>query len=406
MIEARLFGTFEVSVNGEPLGRLRSRKSYALLAMLLIRADKEVQRDFVCDSLWPDSTREKARVGLRQCLNDVRIALGIHADRISAPSTRSLMFHSDDCEIDVVEFDALLETSEPRPEQVDRLIELWRGPLLEQFPDDFVFYERDIRVRRLSEVLEREATLSLAAGQLGAASRWSTFALRLTPLSESCCRGVMSVLAADRNVPEAIRVYTEFRQRLWRDMRLEPSADTVSVYKSLKAPGVEPGTQKLRTVKPVTKLIGRDPEVAYINALLQDARIVTIVGAAGLGKTRLAMELASTGSYSFIPLAPLTVSELLADHVSREMHVHCPEDRESIEVLLDHLRTGQDVVVLDNAEHLVEACALLVHRLVTETDETKVIVTSRVVLGIPGEHVVHLNPLGTGLAFACSSPFC
>ncbi len=405
MIEGRLFGSLEVTISGVAMNRLRSRKSYALLSLLILRADMEVLRDFICDTLWPDSTREKARLGLRQCLNDVRLALGAEAYRIGAPTTRSLQFDSTDCEIDVVRFDHLVKSSELTRDQIDEVLSLYRAPLLEQYAEDFIFYERELRLRQLLEILECECGKAFQRGALADSSRWAKFAVTLNPLSETACRSLMLTLAAERNVPEAVKVYTEFRQRLWQEMRLVPSLETVGVYRSIKSPRTETPSSKLRTVKPISRMIGRDSEFAHVNALLVDARIVTIVGAAGLGKTRLALEIANKGGHPFIQLAPLTVPELLADHVAREMQIHCPEDRDSIDILLDHLRTGQDTLVLDNAEHIIEACARLVHRFVAETDETKIIVTSRVALGIPGEHVLQLNPLELGQASPAATLF-
>jgi len=257
-ISARLFGSFEVAIDGVDLPKLRSRKSYLLLALLMLHANREVERDFACQALWPESTLEKARLGLRQCLNDVRSALGPSAWRLGSPTTRSLLLNCEGCEIDVVEFDKVCLKQDLTTERVDRLLSLFRRPLLEQYDADFVYFERDHRTNKLLGVIEHESKRAIDSGESSTAARWARYALTLIPHSESACRCAMKALAVENDIPEALQIYSEFRLRLWREMRREPNAETIAVYHSLKT-GVQPNgagqLQHKRTIRSVRHLM-------------------------------------------------------------------------------------------------------------------------------------------------------
>src|SRR5262245_17519289 len=81
---ARLFGPLEVRVDGRPLPRLRTRRGEWLLALLILRAGRPVERGWLASVLWPDSREERARYNLRRTLADLRDALGTQADRLQS----------------------------------------------------------------------------------------------------------------------------------------------------------------------------------------------------------------------------------------------------------------------------------------------------------------------------------
>src|SRR5260221_3891324 len=91
---------------GHPLPRLRSRKGQWLLALLLMRSGREVERDWLAATLWPDSPEDLALANLRQSLSNLRSALGVEASRLHSPSPRTLRFDTTGIEVDVLRFDA------------------------------------------------------------------------------------------------------------------------------------------------------------------------------------------------------------------------------------------------------------------------------------------------------------
>src|SRR5438128_10967811 len=101
-----LFGPFEVRLHGQPLPRLRSRKGQWLLALLTLRHGGEVDRSWLAGTLWPDSPETAALASLRNCLKDLRRALGAEADRLHSPTPRLLALDLAGAEADIVAFDA------------------------------------------------------------------------------------------------------------------------------------------------------------------------------------------------------------------------------------------------------------------------------------------------------------
>src|SRR5690349_15245588 len=104
-LSIRLFGFFEAQIAGQPLRRLRTRKGEWLLALLVLRHDRPVERDWLAGTLWPESGQEEAYANLRNALYDLRQALGPEAARLHSSSSQTLLFDLAGAFADVVVFD-------------------------------------------------------------------------------------------------------------------------------------------------------------------------------------------------------------------------------------------------------------------------------------------------------------
>jgi non-specific serine/threonine protein kinase len=148
----------------------------------------------------------------------------------------------------------------------------------------------------------------------------------------------------------------------------------------------------------LSSFVGRRREVAEVAKLLQTARLVTLTGTGGVGKTRVATHAARQVRRGFpdgvwlAELAPLAEPALLAQTVAGALGVH-HSTKSSATVLADHLADKRLLLVLDNCEHLLDACADLVHQLLGASAGLRVLATSRHLLGVPGEHLVDVPPL-------------
>jgi predicted ATPase/class 3 adenylate cyclase len=140
----------------------------------------------------------------------------------------------------------------------------------------------------------------------------------------------------------------------------------------------------------LTTFLGRTAELAELKRLLARGRLVTMVGTGGIGKTRLAIELATEvleefGYVWLAELAPVSDPDLVAQTLMTAIDVREQAGRSPTEALIDYFGSKSALVILDNCEHLVEACATLAESLLQASPNLKVIATSREELGVPGE---------------------
>src|SRR5262249_56679069 len=159
----QLFGRFEVRVNGQPLPRLGFRKSESVLALLALRHGREVDRNWLAGLLWPESPTSQA---LRNCLTDLRRALGAQASRLHSPTPHTLCLELTHATVDVVAFDAAIERGDPGSLEV--AVALRREPLLEGCVEEWAFQERQAHERAYLQALERLAAHALACRDLSA----------------------------------------------------------------------------------------------------------------------------------------------------------------------------------------------------------------------------------------------
>ncbi len=149
----------------------------------------------------------------------------------------------------------------------------------------------------------------------------------------------------------------------------------------------------------LTSFVGREREVAEVTGQLSETRLITLRGPGGCGKTRLALEVASEVAKSFeggvwwVGLAPLSDTELVPQAVASVLNVLEAPGRSPIETLADHLETRRALLILDNCEHLVEACAVLTDALLRSCPSLRVLATSREALGVGGEVSWPVPPL-------------
>jgi predicted ATPase len=150
-----------------------------------------------------------------------------------------------------------------------------------------------------------------------------------------------------------------------------------------------------------TSFVGREREIAEIEELLGSTRLVTLTGAGGCGKSRLALEVADHLLAEFpdgafmVELAPLADPNLVAGAVAAALGVGEVSDQPLIERLCAHLSGRRLLLVLDSCEHLLGACAELVAMLLRQSAELRVLVTSRESLGLAGERRWRVPPLTT-----------
>lgn len=163
-------------------------------------------------------------------------------------------------------------------------------------------------------------------------------------------------------------------------------------------PKVETGRPVDNLPTEITSLVGRGAETVDVKELLASSRLVTLTGVGGVGKTRLALQVARRVRRAFadgvrlVELADVADPELLELTVTQAVGLHNLEG-DATRVLIEYLRPKQLLIVLDNCEHLVDVCARLVHRILRECPRVRVLATSREPLRISGEQVYLVSAL-------------
>lgn len=364
MLRIQLLGRIEIAAAGKPLPPLRGRSGLWLLGILALNANHSVERDWLAGVLWPESAPETGRANLRRTLTDLRGALGAAAARLENPTPQSVRLNLAADEVDALAFRA-------------GALERYGGELLPGCGLEWVETER----RALAEEF-------LARGEARAAELPSGEALPLLkrlraadPLRESLLRLQLAALCGQGNRAEAQQEYHGFRRGLLESRLGEPSAQTQAHWAALQAPPKSSAPAASANLPvPLTPMLGRLAERDALLSLLESHRLVTVTGPGGIGKTRLAIEVARASERAlFLELAewrdvarlPETLNELLAP---------CGD--------------GPILLALDNFEQLVGPDARRTLRGALEKRPgLRCLVTSRRALGITGEALFALEPL-------------
>lgn len=447
-VRLRLFGAFEGEVNGQPLGPLRSRKERLLLALLVLANGRQLPRAVLARDLWPAPDHEPghARRNLRRSVMEVRRALGLEAHRLQAPQTDTLRLELSGAWVDVYQFDQAARSGET--EALELALSLYRAPLLSGFPDDHcLLEEREARRSTYQKILDTLSARSMAIGDYERATHWLRRALALPlgagadagpwddTLPERVYRDLMTALFRGGERRAALDVYQELCARLYRERHASPEPETTILYRRLRdqvgraggaavfpvrptvgkndeVPGSgdwveqQPGDpvpfrpRRYTVPEPVADLVGREEAVHEVASCLEGIRLMTLTGVGGIGKTRLAQEVARNtqdeylDGACFVELAVVTDPERAAEAIAGTLGIlRGVPGRTTAETLADFLSARALLLVLDNCEHLISVCAQLATSLLAAAPRLKILATSREPLHVNGEHVWRVPPL-------------
>ncbi len=409
-LSIRALGPLEVALDGVPVD-LGSRKQRAVLALLVTFANRPVSRDRLISEIWGDVPPAKAAHSLQTYVSNLRRLLG--NSRIERQPAGYLL-HVDDDELDVARFTSELGAaramgaSNPQTvaDRVGPVLALWRAE------DPFLGMSEDV------PALHQEAT-RLSELRLAAQELWIEAQLALGesielvptlremvnrfPYRESLCGLLMKALQGSGRQVEALGVYRALRSRLVEELGIDPSQELQDLeYRILTQTEPTRTSTTLRNTlpSPPGRLIGRQTEVESAVSAVLDSRIVTITGTAGVGKTRLCIEVASrladrfADGVFFVDFAAVTSPEDVPRAVIAGLRLNDQSARSPSEVAADFLRHGVLLLVLDNCEHLAETIASLGWKWVNGNADLHVLATSQSPLDIGGERILPLSPLG------------
>jgi DNA-binding SARP family transcriptional activator len=422
-----LLGPLSVLRDGQPVSGFESAKVRALLAYLAVEADHPHQRDALAGLFWPEQPDQAARNNLRQALANLRQVIG---DRTAARpalliAREQIQFNrASDHSLDLAAFQGLLAACEAHPhrraeacsscaERCARAVALYRGEFLEGFfLSDSVAFEEWVSLRR--EELQGRALAALALltsfherrGSYERAGAYARSQIELAPWREEAHRQLMRVLVQQGERSAALAQYELCRRMLAEQLGAEPDGATTGLYEQIRAGELcaapaGPAAQPALPLQP-TAFVGREAELVDLAEMLETpaCRLVTIVGPGGVGKTRLALQVAAGQTHAFadgvvfVALAALSSAEFLAATLADGLQIPLQPQGDPQAQLIAALRPKELLLILDNFEQLLPGATLLAE-ILREASGVTLLVTSRERLDLQWEWVFDL----AGLSF-------
>jgi predicted ATPase/DNA-binding SARP family transcriptional activator len=417
-MELRVLGPVEVAADGQTMTRSPAQER-RLLALLLANANHVVSADRAAEALWPGQRRpEHAARSVQTYASRLRSSLGPASERLLTRPP-GYVFRVEPGELDAERFERLLDQARGRageePDKalalLDQALGVWRGPPYGEFRDEEFAVGDAVRLEELRLVaIEERIDARLALGQHDEVVGELEALCAEHPLRERLRGQLMLALYRSGRQPEALRAFEQHRRQLAEELGLDPSPALRDLEGSILRhdPGLAPrrplARAPLPVVTPVTSFVGRQDDVADVVRRLGVARLLTITGPGGVGKTRLALQVAAVVAGQFpdgvvvCELAAVADPDAVAPAVATALGIQPRSDRGVEASVADVLRSREMLLVVDNCEHVVDAAASLLSTLIMSCPHVTLLATSRERLAVAGEHVWPLAPLEQGAA--------
>ena len=381
-----VLGPLTLHVGGEAVDVPGARRR-ALLALLAVEGDRGVGIERLVDTLWPDGPPDNATAAVHSHVSRLRRHLGAQAGRLERHG-RGYRLRLEPFEADV---DAARRLARDDPAAA---LALWRGPALEEFR---AVHELEVASVTLDE-LRLHLTDDLLESRLATGDQTAVVdaleAATASPLRERTTLLLVRALAAAGRTAEAMEVAHGFRRRLVEETGLDPTPELAALEQLVASGAVAPATTS-RVPRPDGPMVGRGQEREEVLRLLGAHGVVTLTGPGGVGKTRLALDIAAGWEESevvVVALGAVARPERVAQAVASRLGLRLTGEVRADDVALA-LAERRLLLVLDNGEHVVDACRELVVAVRRAAGGVRVLATSRVTLQAPGEYVVRLQPL-------------
>ena len=402
------------------------RKTLALLVYLAVNRWQH-HRDHISALFWPEYAQPKAFSNLRHILWEVQQIIG-EGWIIARRDTIGLILDGDhvtgrEIWLDVARFKSLITESQAQKDASRRIplltdsVKLYRDHFLTGFSlkhspifNEWANSEADGLRHQLAGALTILSDDVCSQGQAATAIPHAQRLMALDPLNEASHRQLMQTYIQAGQHNAALKQYQSCEQILRKELGVDPQPETRLLYKQIRRGDtipLRPVKRKETRIAPqhnlpfqISRFIGREKELEEVAGLIRDHRLVTLVGTGGIGKTRLSLKVGEkildehTNGVWFAELASIGDPALVPQTVAKLFNVIEQAEESLTEKLIPVLRTKTILLILDNCEHLLDACAQLADTLLKNCPDLKILVTSREPLGITGEAQYHVPPLG------------
>jgi len=421
VLRVSLLGRFEVVVGSRVVGEegWRLRKAASLVKLLALAPHHRLHREQAMEALWRDLSPRSAANNLHQTLHAARRTLEPDASgfRYLVLRGETLFLRPDGVlrvDVDAFEEAAAEARRSGVPAAYRRALGLYAGDLLPRDRYEEWAEERRAALCRTHLVLLSElAALYEEAGDFDRSVEALQRVVSEDPVDEEAHVGLMRAYAASGRRHQALGQYGRLQQALLRELGAEPHAASRRAYEDVLAgrvPGMIPrraapaGPESQKVGEQglpgsLTSFVGREREREEVGRLLGAARLLTLTGPGGCGKTRLALEVAGDLADSYpdgvrmAELAPLMDPGSVPQAVADALSVREGPGASPVEAITQALGGRRLLLVLDNCEHVVEAAAPLAEALLRRCPGLRILATSREALGAAGEAVLPVPPL-------------
>lgn len=426
-------GSFQSTLEGEPIRNFGTDKVRALLIYLAIEADRPHRREFLASLFWPDLSEERASHNFRQALATLRKALKDEYENVGerqpflliSRNTVQFNIHSDHW-LDVRVFDQLLDRGmashhhKPKSGRVNirrlqQAIELYRGHFLDGLVlDSGPAFEEWLILMREALVSKALITLNLLIeyqerrGNYHQARQLASQMVALAPWEESARFELMRLLAQDGQWSAAAAQYHACRRYLMDELALEPSPETTHFFEKIRGLAAQNQTLSPRfSICPNNlprnsiPFIGRENDLNTLSDLLfePNCHLLTLLGPGGIGKTCLALEVANQhlGIFEdgvfFIPLDTAQITHQIIPLVGAALGISFSEQPSPIERLRQFLQPKNLLLVLDGVERVAQPTQLFLSEILPACPNLTVLVTSQERLNLHEEQIYEVKGL-------------
>src|SRR5215813_3505370 len=408
VFEVRLLGPVRAIRLGREIA-LGGPKKRAVLALLLLEAGRVVPAGRLMEELWRGSPPPGAAVTLRSYVSRLRAVLGPDAVLEGSGGGYVITVRADD--VDAGRFERLVAAGQAALDAGEAAVAagrfseamgMWHGRALADVCDvEALALEsarlEELRLAAFEGQLEADIALGRHAQVIGQLERL----VAEFPVRERLWRLLVLALYRDERQADALAAYRRARAMLAAELGLQPGEELRRLEQAVlrqEVPEARPASRH-NLPDPLTSFLGREADLARLERLLGRARLITLTGPGGAGKTRLAVEAGARavgqfpGGVWLADLAGIADPELVAAQVMEALGVRQEGDVPVMEALRYRLGSAAIVLLLDNCEHLLDACAALSGALLRHSPGLRVLATSREPLGLPWEVTYQVRPL-------------
>jgi predicted ATPase/DNA-binding SARP family transcriptional activator len=445
-LRIKLFGNFEAWLNDEviPAKSWPQRKTQMLLKILLSQRGQVFTQDQLIDMLFADQALDSAKRNLTKRLSELRNILepdrgrGVASQFITRIGEGYCLDADAPCWVDVEAFETALDAARRHEDDGDwtqalaayrQADDLYRGELLsEDRYEEWTIQLRDHWHERHLSGLEQLAECHARRGKFNLAIEQAERALQLDGNRERPYRQLMIYYWREGEQSKVHQTYQKCVE-VFEELGVDASSETHTLYQNIQdgnvadleaaypqiesaptpkqstptstdVPSPQPSIDRPNNLpRQLTSFIGRESDLSEVKERLPQTGLLTLTGMGGTGKTRLALKAASEilDNYPdgvwFVDLAPLSDADLVLQTVAAAMSVAETSGIALEKTLIEVLQPKQVLLVFDNCEHVLSACAALIETLLQQCPDLSILATSREPLNIVGEFTWPVMPL-------------